>query len=130
MKAKARIPVDVVETAAAEAARMARRAGLIYVSDTTPGYRREGTGKCFRYLLPDGKRLRAPAELRRIAKLAIPPAYEHVWICMDPRGHLQATGRDARGRKQYRYHPEWRSTRDDAKFGRMVTFAEALPRPP
>ncbi len=107
---------------------MAHRAGLVYVSDTLPGYRRERHGKKFRYFLPSGQQLRSAADLKRIAQLAIPPAYEEVWICMDPRGHLQATGRDARGRKQYRYHPEWRSIRDDAKFDRMTTFAEALPR--
>jgi DNA topoisomerase IB len=128
MKAKARTSAELFDSAAAEAAHMAKRAGLIYVSDTTPGYRREGTGKRFRYFLPDNRRLRGSAELQRISRLANPPAYDNVWICMDPRGHLQATGRDARGRKQYRYHPEWRSTRDDAKFDRMVTFAEALPR--
>jgi DNA topoisomerase IB len=128
MKAKARTSVELFDSAAAEAAHMAKRAGLIYVSDTAPGYRRERTGRRFRYFLSDNRQLRVSAELRRIAGLAIPPAYDNVWICMDPRGHLQATGRDARGRKQYRYHPEWRSTRDDAKFDRMVTFAEALPR--
>ena len=107
---------------------MAHRAGLVYVSDTLPGYRRERIGKRFRYFLPDERQLKARAELKRIAQLAIPPAYEEVWVCMDPRGHLQATGRDARGRKQYRYHGGWRSIRDDAKFDRMSTFAEALPR--
>jgi len=111
-----------------EAADMAIRAGLIYVSDSMAGYRRARRGRRFRYLLPDGRPLKSSTELRRIARLAIPPAYESVWICMDPRGHLQATGRDARGRKQYRYHPEWRSVRDDAKFERMTIFAEALPR--
>jgi DNA topoisomerase I len=115
-------------SAASEAADMASRAGLIYVSDTMAGYRRQRLGKHFRYFLPDDRRLKGAAELKRIARLAIPPAYEDVWICMDPRGHMQATGRDARGRKQYRYHPQWRSVRDDAKFDRMTTFAEALPR--
>jgi DNA topoisomerase I len=115
-------------SAAAEAAHMASRAGLIYVSDTMQGYRRLRSGKRFRYLLPDSRPLKAAAELKRIIRLAIPPAYENVWICADPRGHLQATGRDARGRKQYRYHSDWRSVRDDAKFDRMTTFAGALPR--
>jgi DNA topoisomerase IB len=115
-------------SAAAEAAHMASRAGLIYVSDTMQGYRRQRSGKRFRYLLPDSRPLKAAAELKRIIRLAIPPAYENVWICADPRGHLQATGRDARGRKQYRYHSDWRSVRDDAKFDRMTTFAGALPR--
>jgi DNA topoisomerase IB len=128
MTLKARTTAESFVTAADEAAHMARRAGLNYGSDTVAGYRRVRDGKQFRYLLPDNRRLRAAAELKRIAALAIPPAYENVWICMDPRGHLQATGRDARGRKQYRYHPEWRATRDDAKFDRMVTFGEALPR--
>jgi len=111
-----------------EAADMATRAGLVYVSDSMAGYRRERADKRFRYVLPDGQPLTSAEEIQRIDRLAIPPAYENVWICMDPRGHLQATGRDARGRKQYRYHPGWRSVRDDAKFERMATFAEALPR--
>ena len=107
---------------------MAERAGLIYVSDAIAGYRRARTGKRFRYFLPDDRQLKTRVELKRIANLAIPPAYENVWICIDPCGHLQATGRDARGRKQYRYHHEWRNVRDDAKFDRMAIFAEALPR--
>ena len=115
-------------SAAAEAAHMAESAGLIYVSDCVAGYRRERAGKRFRYVTADGRQLKDPAKLMRIARLAVPPAYEDVWICMDAHGHLQATGRDARGRKQYRYHPKWRIVRDDAKFGRMVSFAEALPR--
>jgi DNA topoisomerase IB len=115
-------------SAASEAAHMARRAGLIYVSDTMAGYRRQRWGNRFRYFLPDNRQLTAASEVKRIQALAIPPAYDHVWICMDARGHIQATGRDARGRKQYRYHPEWRSVRDDAKFDRMTTFAEALPQ--
>jgi DNA topoisomerase IB len=128
MTSKARISVDPFVSAAVEGAQMAKRAGLIYVSDTAAGYRRARAGKRFRYFLPDSRPIRSAAELKRIASLAIPPAYENVWICMDPRGHLQATGRDARGRKQYRYHPAWRTTRDDAKFERMVIFADALPR--
>src|SRR5271166_3329564 len=115
-------------SAAAEAAHMAESAGLIYVSDCVAGYRRERAGKRFRYFTADGRELKDPTELMRVARLAVPPAYEGVWICMDAHGHLQATGRDARGRKQYRYHPKWRTVRDDAKFGRMVSFAEALPR--
>jgi DNA topoisomerase IB len=114
--------------AAPAAAHMAERAGLVYVSDACAGFRRERAGKSFVYYRPDARRLKSRPELRRIASLAIPPAYEQVWICMDPRGHLQATGRDARGRKQYRYHPDWRSVRDGAKFDRMTAFAEALPR--
>src|ERR1700726_205431 len=113
---------------AAEAAQMAVEAGLIYVSDAEPGIRRLGAGKGFRYLSPENRRLAAAKELKRIAGLAIPPAYRDVWISVQPRGHLQATGRDARGRKQYRYHPEWRQVRDSAKFDRMVAFGEALPK--
>lgn len=118
-------PVTEVMAAAAE---MAVAAGLVYVSDAHPGIRRLREGAAFAYILPDGRPLVAAAELARIARLAIPPAYEGVWICPNPRGHLQATGRDARQRKQYRYHPEWRSLRDSAKFERMVEFGEALPR--
>jgi DNA topoisomerase I len=111
---------------AAEAAQMAVEAGLIYVSDAEPGIRRLRAGKGFRYLTPENRRLAASRELKRIASLAIPPAYRNVWISAKARGHLQATGRDARGRKQYRYHPEWRQVRDSAKFDRMVAFGEAL----
>jgi DNA topoisomerase-1 len=111
---------------AAEAAQMADEAGLIYVSDTEPGIRRQRAGKGFSYLTPENRRLDSAKELERIARLAIPPAYRDVWICAKARGHLQATGRDARGRKQYRYHAEWRQLRDSAKFDRMVAFGEAL----
>lgn len=106
----------------------AAEAGLRYVSDTTPGIRRKKSGKSFRYLDPAGKPVTDTDQLARIRKLAIPPAYTDVWICPDPRGHLQATGRDARGRKQYRYHPRWREVRDETKFTRLLAFAEALPR--
>ncbi|HUH91763.1 MAG TPA: DNA topoisomerase IB [Casimicrobiaceae bacterium] len=106
----------------------AAAAGLVYVADSVQGIRRVRRGKRFAYISPDGRRVTDPAELDRIGKLAIPPAYEDVWICSDPRGHLQATGRDARGRKQYRYHPSWRQVRDAQKFERMPAFAEALPR--
>jgi DNA topoisomerase-1 len=106
----------------------AAAAGLVYVSDSASGIRRVRRGKRFAYISPDGRRVTEAAELDRIAKLAIPPAYQDVWICTDPRGHLQATGRDARGRKQYRYHPSWRQVRDAQKFERMPAFAEALPR--
>ncbi len=111
---------------AAEAAQMAIEAGLVYVSDTEPGIRRLRAGKGFRYITPENRRLAAEKVLKRIASLAIPPAYRDVWISMQPRGHLQATGRDARGRKQYRYHSEWRELRDSAKFARMVAFGEQL----
>jgi DNA topoisomerase-1 len=106
----------------------AATAGLVYVSDTMPGIRRLRRGHGFVYLTSTGQRLTDRDELERIARLAIPPAYEDVWICPKPRGHLQATGRDARGRKQYRYHPQWRRVRDEQKFERMPAFAEALPR--
>ena len=106
----------------------AAEAGLRYVSDTTPGIRRRKHGKSFRYVDPSGKPVYQPEQIARIRKLAIPPAYADVWICPDPRGHIQATGRDARGRKQYRYHPRWREIRDETKFTRLLAFAEALPR--
>ena len=95
-------------------------------SRTGPGIRRRRAGRGWAYRQPDGSPVR-DAPLRRIKPLAIPPAWTDVWICPDPRGHLQATGRDARGRKQYRYHPRWREVRDAVKFDRMVAFAEALP---
>ena len=107
---------------------MAVEAGLVYVSDTEPGIRRLRSGKGFRYVTAANRPLAADKHLRRIASLAIPPAYEDVWISIRSRGHLQATGRDARGRKQYRYHPEWRQFRDSAKFDRMIAFGEALKR--
>jgi DNA topoisomerase I len=81
----------------------------------------------FRYYRPDGRPLKSPTDLKRIRMLAVPPAWKHVWICPDPRGHLQATGRDARGRKQYRYHPDWRAHRDRDKFDRLEAFAAVLP---
>ena len=105
----------------------AASAGLRYATDEVPGLRRRRVGKGFRYLTPHGATLRDAAELQRICSLAIPPAWRDVWICPDARGHLQATGRDARGRKQHRYHPRWREVRDDAKFGRILEFAAALP---
>jgi DNA topoisomerase-1 len=102
--------------------------GLVWVSDQAPGIRRIRVGADFAYLGPDGKRVRKAAELQRIRALAIPPAYEDVWICLRPNGHIQATGRDARGRKQYRYHPEWRVAKDADKFERMLEFGATLPR--
>jgi len=119
---------EIVTEVMAEAAEMAVAAGLVYVSDSDPGIRRLRKGEAFAYIKSDDRPLVAAAELARIARLAIPPAYEEVWICTNPRGHLQATGRDARRRKQYRYHPEWRLLRDGAKFERMIEFGEALPR--
>jgi DNA topoisomerase I len=105
----------------------ARAAGLHYCSDTEPGIRRKRAGKHFSYVAPDGTRIRDDATLKRIRSLAIPPAYQDVWICPDPLGHLQATGRDARGRKQYRYHPRWREIRDATKHTRMISFGHVLP---
>jgi DNA topoisomerase-1 len=105
----------------------ARHAHLHYVSCEGRGIRRLRHGKGFRYLLPDGSRLTAPTVLERIRALAIPPAWEDVWICPRASGHVQATGRDARGRKQYRYHPRWRTVRDEAKYHDMLAFARALP---
>jgi DNA topoisomerase-1 len=106
----------------------ARAARLVYVSDASPGIIRERRGGTFAYRLPSGERLADEEELARIRALVIPPAWTDVWICPTARGHLQATGRDARGRKQYRYHADWRSTRDAAKFDRLPAFARALPR--
>lgn len=102
--------------------------GLVYVSDDQPGLHRRRHGKGFVYLDARGRRITRSAVIDRIHQLAIPPAYADVWICTNPRGHLQATGRDARGRKQYRYHPRWRRVRDGGKFSHMAEFGEALPR--
>ena len=105
----------------------AKAAGLHYTSDTRPGIRRKRAGKGFSYRDSDGQPVRDATTLRRIRRLAIPPAWTDVWISPDPLGHLQATGRDARGRKQYRYHERWREIRDENKYGRMLEFARALP---
>ncbi|WBU56076.1 DNA topoisomerase IB [Paracoccus sediminicola] len=103
-------------------------AGLLYVNDDMPGITRVRAGKGFSYRDAKGNTIRDKAERKRLAALAIPPAYEDVWICPDPRGHIQATGRDAKGRKQYRYHPEFRELRDSAKYDHMLDFAAALPK--
>jgi DNA topoisomerase-1 len=105
----------------------AKEAGLRYTSDDRPGIRRQRSGRGFRYVGPDGRGITEKAELGRIRRLAIPPAWTGVWICTDPRGHLQATGRDAKGRKQYRYHQRFREVRDENKYWRMVDFAKVLP---
>src|SRR4051812_34615861 len=105
----------------------ARAAGLHYTSDTKPGIRRLRRGSSFYYVGPHGKLIRDEQELRRIRSLVIPPAWTDVWVCPDPRGHLQATGHDVRGRKQYRYHPKWREVRDETKYHRLIGFAHALP---
>lgn len=101
--------------------------GLVHVNDAQPGLRRLRCGKGFSYRDANGRLVKDRAELARIRALAIPPAYTEVWICSNPRGHLQATGHDARGRKQYRYHPRWREYRDRGKFERIVAFGKALP---
>ncbi len=114
---------------AAEAPRAAAsEAGLRYTNDDRPGISRRRRGRGFQYLDPDGRTITAAAERARIDALAVPPAWTDVWICPSPNGHLQATGRDARGRKQYRYHPRWREVRDEAKYGRLIAFAAALPK--
>lgn len=102
--------------------------GLNYVSDQTPGICRQRAGKGFRYRDAGGKPVADSETLRRIKSLVIPPAWSDVWICSDPNGHLQATGRDDRGRKQFRYHPRWREIRDETKYARLISFARALPR--
>jgi len=107
---------------------MATAAGIVYVYDAEAGIARVRAGDGFAYRHPSHRPVRDQATLQRIARLAIPPAYEDVWICTKPNGHLQATGRDARRRKQYRYHSQWRVLRDDAKFDRMIAFGEALPK--
>jgi DNA topoisomerase I len=113
-------PSDLIESA--------QSAGLRYVSSEKPGIRRVIAGKVFRFVDPAGRTIRDPAQLNRIKSLVIPPAWTDVWICPDAKGHLQATGRDARGRKQHRYHPEWRQVRDETKYHRMLAFAKALPK--
>jgi len=102
--------------------------GLVYVSDTEPGIRRRRKGKGFSYLMPDGKTLADELQRARIGALGLPPAYENVWICLYDNGHLQATGFDARGRKQYRYHKEWQSFRSAGKFHQLIEFGRALPK--
>ena len=108
---------------------VAVEAGLSYVHDTLdPGITRKKTRSGFDYIAPGGGKITDPETLDRIRRLAIPPAYTEVWVCADPNGHIQATGRDARGRKQYRYHDRWRATRDEGKFARMAAFGRALPK--
>ncbi len=114
-------------TSAPDSFSSAKAAGLRYATDTRPGIRRHRRGRSFGYTDAEGRAIRSRSELARIKALVIPPAWTGVWICPDPRGHLQATGRDARGRKQYRYHPKWREVRDETKYHRMIGFAQALP---
>jgi len=111
-----------------ESRQAAKSAGLRYASDEQPGIRRRGAGKGFTYLGLNGKAIRDKATLKRIRSLAIPPAWTDVWICPEAEGHIQATGRDARGRKQYRYHPDFRAVREDGKYEHMLEFAAVLPK--
>ncbi|HLB76891.1 MAG TPA: DNA topoisomerase IB, partial [Candidatus Dormibacteraeota bacterium] len=106
----------------------AHEAGLRYVSDAFPGIRRQRRDDGFVYIGTDGAEITDEGEIQRIKKIGIPPAWSDVWISTEPLGHIQATGRDARKRKQYRYHPTWREFRDDNKFDRMLDFGQALPR--
>lgn len=107
---------------------IAKDAGLRYIDDTRPGIRRERDGDTFVYYAPGGDAIRDDATLARIRKLAIPPAYTTVWIAPQANGHIQATGRDARGRKQYRYHQRWTAARGETKYSRMLAFGAALPQ--
>jgi len=115
-----KLPTEPIESA--------KEAGLRYVTDALPGISRQRRGKNFVYTTPDGKIIKDREELLRIQRLVIPPAWTDVWICCSPNGHLQATGRDARRRKQYRYHTRWREVRDSTKYERMLTFGKALPK--
>ena len=119
--------IDDVEIAP-DPVEVAEEAGLRYVSDEQPGYTRKAKGDDFDYFDTEGKRIRDETRLLRMNRLAIPPAYKDVWICPSPNGHIQATARDARGRKQYRYHERWREVRDENKYDRMLVFGKALPK--
>ena len=119
--------LDCDDPPADENAAVATAAGLIYVHEDDPGIRRDKSPMGFDYAYPDGKPVKTPAIIDRIRQLAIPPAYTQVWISVDANGHIQATGRDDRGRKQYRYHPHWREVRDETKYARMAAFGRALP---
>ncbi len=121
-------PPPIAGTGIEELKTAAKAAKLRYVSDRRPGISRVRTAEGFTYRNPDGSTVTDEETLARIRKLAIPPAYEHVWICPYPNGHLQAVGRDARGRKQYRYHPRWREVRDEGKYGKMLAFGKLLPK--
>jgi DNA topoisomerase-1 len=112
----------------AESIEAAEEAGLRYVTDDRPGYTRKPKGDGFEYFDLEGKPIRDEQRLLRIKRLAVPPAYTDVWICPIANGHIQATGRDARGRKQYRYHERWREIRDENKYEKMAQFGEALPK--
>jgi hypothetical protein len=116
-----------VTLAPAEPTESASEAGLQYVHDDRPGIRRKRAGTGFHYFGPDGTRITDRRVLLRIRQLVVPPAWIDVWVCPNPRGHLQATGRDTRGRKVYLYHSRWREVRDAAKYDRLAAFGEALP---
>jgi len=118
---------DAAEAPPPPVAAVLASAGLRYVLDHEPGLRRRGRAPRFQYLDAAGKRVTDVETLGRIRRLAIPPAWTDVWICADEQGHLQATGRDVRGRKQYRYHEDWRAKRDENKFHRLAAFARSLP---
>jgi len=117
-----------MKTAIDREAQAARAVGLRYVSVDAPGIRRLKSGKSFKYVTPQNRAVKDAAELKRIHALVLPPAWKDVWICTDPNGHIQATGMDAKGRKQYRYHTLWRATRDENKFNRMLSFGRTLPK--
>src|SRR6476620_5189955 len=119
--------IDEIEIAP-DPVEVAEEAGLRYVTDEQPGYTRKAKGDDFDYFDTEGKKIRDETRLLRIRRLAIPPAYTDVWICSSANGHIQATGRDARGRKQYRYHERWREVRDENKYDRMIVFGKALPK--
>ena len=126
-RTKARHPLTP-EDAPTDGIRAAESAGLIYVCDDRPGIRRTGSAKRPRYVDANKRPVADEITLARIKRLAIPPAWNDVWICPNANGHVQATGRDARGRKQYRYHNRWREARDETKYARMITFAKNLPK--
>lgn len=127
-KVRQRLQREIQSIVGSDPAKSAQVIGLKYVTDSQPGIKREQRGKNkFVYIGVDGQVIRDQEEIRRIESLAIPPAYKDVWICPIANGHLQATGRDAKGRKQYRYHPLWRTVRDQTKFTRMIVFSQSLP---
>lgn len=119
---------EALATLGADSVEAAKAAGLRYVSDEKPGICRKRSGKGFSYYDAQGNRIQTTAERNRIESLGIPPAWQEVWICPTTNGHLLATGRDAKGRKQYLYHPDWNKCRNEAKFGRMIPFGLALPK--
>jgi DNA topoisomerase I len=123
----AKLPIEDVHELYADPAQSASVAGLRYLPDTRPGFRRQPAKDGFRYVDAAGEEVKEDKHLERIKKLVIPPAWTDVWISPSPNGHIQATGRDQKGRKQYLYHPKWRDTRSLTKFGRMIAFGEKLP---